>query len=298
MWTFRAMNTDVTITAPALSAAEEHRAACEIARMFGETERRFSRFRKDSEISALNDATGAVVVSPEMLELVLAAAEHTAETRGLFDPTIGAALVAAGYDRTFERGSLDRDAPIAPGAPPVERVVVDVPARRVTRPRDVRLDFGGFLKGRTVDHAAAVVPAPVAVDAGGDAMLRGAGADGDGWLVDVEDPFDVRATLITLRVRDRAVATSAANRRWWRAGDDVAHHLIDPRMRAPSRSDLAQVTIVAPSAERADVMAKAVYVLGATEGQRLVAAHRELGAVLVRRDGELVLVGDLEVADA
>ena len=298
MWTFRAMNTDVTITAPTLSASDEERAAREIARVFADIERRFSRFRSDSELSALNDAMDAVVVSPDMLELLLAAAGHAEDTDGLFDPTIGAALVAAGYDRTFEPGVLDRDAPIAPAAVPVERVVIDVPSRRVTRPRDVRLDFGGFLKGRTADRAALTVPAPIAVDAGGDAMLRGAGPDGDGWLVDVEDPRDAGATLLTLRVRDRAIATSAANRRRWRAGSEVAHHLIDPRTRTPSHSDLAQVTIVAPTAERADVMAKAVFLLGAADGARFVAAHGDLGGVLVRHDGGVQLVGDLEVADA
>ena len=83
-----------------------------------------------------------------------------------------------------------------------------------------------------------------------------------------------------------------------RFGALVAHHLIDPRTGAPACSDLAQVTVVAATAERADVMAKVLYLLGAAEGARVVAAQRELGAVLVTRTHEVRVVGDVEVADA
>ena len=298
MWTFRAMSTDVAITAPMLAEPDQQALARDIARMFAETERRFSRFREDSELSVLNRATGPVVVSPELLELLLVAREHAAETAGLFDASVGSALLAAGYDRSFWPGTLDREqrGPARPDSR--DALAIDERTRRVTRPAGVQLDFGGFLKGRTVDRAAARMPGLGAVDAGGDAMLRGAGLDGDGWLVDVEDPFDERATLVTLRVRDRAVATSAANRRSWRIGGELAHHLIDPRTHAPSRSDLAQVTVLAPTAERADVMAKVVFLLGAAKGEEFVARHEELGAVLVTRTGDVRLVGNVVVARA
>lgn len=299
MWTFRAMTTDVRVETPGLARTAGRALAGDIAGLFAETERRFSRFREDSELAILNRATAPIVVSPELLELLLVAHDHRERTGGLFDPSIGGALIAAGYDRSFAPGALDRDARPAPVLS-AERaqLEIDVPSRRVTRHGDVQIDFGGFLKGRTVDRAASLLPAPAAVDAGGDAVVRGGGPDGRGWLVDVEDPFDPAAALVTLRIRDRAVATSAPNRRHWRTGGGIAHHLIDPRTSAPADSDLAQVTIIAATAERADVMAKVIFLLGADEGARVVAAQPELGAVLVTRAHELRVVGDVEVADA
>ncbi|HEU4612045.1 MAG TPA: FAD:protein FMN transferase, partial [Kofleriaceae bacterium] len=135
------------------------------------------------------------------------------------------------------------------------------------------------------------------IDAGGDMVLSGAGPDGDGWLVDIEDPDDPRSVLATLCVRDRAVATSAPNRRRWRRGPGDAHHLIDPRTGLPSRSDLAQVTMLAPTAEQADVLAKTAFLLGAREARRFVGARSELAAVLVHRDGTLEIAGDVELVD-
>jgi len=298
MRTFHAMTTEVAVAAPTLDDAGEQQLAEQVAALFEDTERRFSRFRHDSELGRLNRATGPVAVSRELLALLAAAGRHVVNTDGVFDPAIGAALRAAGYDRSFSSGALDRDAPV-PAMPRARwsDVVIDETSRVVRRPPHVQLDLGGFLKGRTLDRAAALAPGNAMIDAGGDAVLRGAGPAGEGWRVDVEDPADARRVLVTFRVRDGAVATSAPNRRRWRAGRAVAHHLIDPRTGLPSRSDLAQVTVTAPTAERADVLAKVAFLRGARDAARLLDGPG-LGGVLVANDGSLRVVGALEVTGA
>lgn len=299
MWTFRAMGTEVTVAVPLLSEDQEQLIAGRIAALFADTERRFSRFRDDSELAALNRAQGSRRVSAEMIELLLAAGRHVSATEGMFDPTIGAALRAAGYDRSFAPGQLDRPEP----GSPVQRarfsdLSIDETASSVERPSYVHLDFGGFLKGRTVDRAAKLTPSPAAIDAGGDAVLLGAGVDGAGWIVEIEDPDDDCAALVTLRVSDRAIATSAANRRRWRLGRTTAHHLIDPRTGEPARSDLAQVTVLAPTVERADVLAKVAFLRGARDAAAWLSSHGDIAAVLVERDRTVHVIGDLEVNDA
>jgi len=299
MWKFRAMTTDITVAAPRLAPSAERALAASVAAMFADVDRRFSRFRDDSELARLNRAAQPITTSREMIDLLCAAREHVAASNGLFDPTIGAALCAAGYDRSFAPGALDRPSPSTPPRRArFAELEIDERNARVTRPAHIQIDLGGFLKGRTVDRAAAAAPAIAMIDAGGDAMLRGDGPDGDGWLVDVEDPHDPRCVLVTLRIRDRAVATSADNRRCWRSGHGVAHHLIDPRSGAPAISDLAQVTVVAASAEQADVLAKVAFLRGAAGARELLCRPPANGGVLVSRGGDVELVGELEVANA
>lgn len=301
MWTFEAMSTQVIVCAPELDEDAERRFAQHAATHFAAVERRFSRFLPHSELSLLNRATSSVAVSAEMIDLLRDCREHVANTHGMFDPAIGGALVAAGYDRSFAPGALDRDH--LADAPPLARfceLLVDEDARIVLRPRALQLDFGGFLKGRTVDRVIAAGPAAVLVDAGGDIAVRGDGPDGNGWLIDIEDPDDPKRVVATLRVRDRSIATSAPNRRRWRTGPTRAHHLIDPRSGLPSSSDLAQVTIVAPTTEEADVYAKVAFLLGARGGRAFIADRAAGGfaAVLLGRDGSREIVGDVEVVDA
>ena len=153
------------------------------------------------------------------------------------------------------------------------------------------------MKGGTVDAAARLLDGPGVVDAGGDAALAGPSPTGEDWLVEIEDPRDPTRTIATVAVAKGAVATSAANRRTWKVGGTVAHHLIDPRTGAPAVTDLLQVTVVAPSAEWADVLAKTSFVLGSLEGTRFLERQADVGAVLVRRAAPPLFLGALDVRE-
>ncbi len=298
MFSFRAMGTEVAVAAPGVESGEEETLARAVAALFEAQEQRFSRFRDDSELSLVHGGVDAVHVSPELLAALLRARGYVELTDGIFDPAIGGALAAHGYDRPFAPGALDRAA--GPGsslAAHFADVQIDAARGTVWLPLAVRLDFGGMIKGYTCDRAAALLPTPSFVDAGGDAVMRGAGPDGDGWLVEVEDPRDAERVLVSLRVRDRAVATSAPNRRRWQVGGASAHHLIDPRTQRPARSDVAQVTVFAESAELAEVVAKTALVLGGREARDVLERTRSSG-VLVRSGGRFEVVGDLEVIGA
>ncbi len=298
MWTFRAMNTEVAVAAPELSVASERTLARSVQQLFRDTERRFSRFLPDSELAQLNRAARPLAVSEDLLQLLLRARSHWSMTGGIFEPAVGAAMAAFGYDRSFLPGALDRaDPPTVPAHASISMLEIDERRHRVTRPPHVQIDFGGFLKGLTVDRAAALAPGAVIVDAGGDAVLRGAPSGASGWTVEIEDPDVSTTTIGTITVRDRAVATSAANRRRWRRGDQTVHHLIDPRVDAPARTDVVQATVLAPTAELADVMAKVAFVLGSDAAAREL-EQRDLSAFLVLQGGATRTVGTLEVCRA
>ena len=61
-----------------------------------------SRFRADSEISAVHRTPGEVhIVSEGLAEAIAVALAAARWTGGLVDPTVGGALEALGYDRDF-----------------------------------------------------------------------------------------------------------------------------------------------------------------------------------------------------
>lgn len=294
MFTFRAMNTEVQVT----SCGDEEAVSAQVAATFADAEDRFSRFRETSELSALNRADGPFVASPELFGMLARARTYTEMTDGLFDAAVGSTLIALGYDRSFVLGALDREhARDRLRAGRFLDVVLDSPTRTVVRPRHVQIDLGGVVKGSTLDRAAPHLCGSGAIDAGGDAVMRGLGPTGSPWLVEIEDPVDPSRIIAIVAVANTAVATSAGNRRRWRVGDTVVHHLIDPRTHASSASDLLQATVFAPSAELADVLAKTAFLLGARAGRRFLERQLGVGAVLVPGSGALVVVGDLDVRE-
>ena len=211
-------------------------------------------------------------VSSETADLVELAVDAWRVTDGRFDPTVLPALVAAGYDRSFEEIVADGPGPVGEPAPAAggEGVVVDHQARTVAMPAGVQLDLGGIGKGRAADLVATELLEAGAegacVNLGGDVRLVGEPPGGTGWLVGIEHPLDGEL-IVTLALREGAVATSTtAHRRW----ADDAHHIIDPATGRPARSDLVSVTIVAGEAAWAEVVAKAALLAGFDAAPALV----------------------------
>src|SRR5947199_10556702 len=93
------MGTDVRIVANGVAAEAVDEARAVVA----DRESRWSRFLPDSEISRINGAAGLWHrVAPDTFRLIEAAVSAASFTEGFFDPTVLPALVAAGYDRSFE----------------------------------------------------------------------------------------------------------------------------------------------------------------------------------------------------
>ena len=63
------------------------------------------------------------------------------------------------------------------------------------------------------------------------------------------------------------------------AGED-RHHLIDPATGAPARTDVAAVTVIAPEAPNAEIVAKAALVAGLDAGLELLRDARVAALVI------------------
>jgi thiamine biosynthesis lipoprotein len=269
---FPAMGTTVELLLDAKPSAEARLALDRAEREFERLEALLSRFRPSSELSALN-RSGALDAGPDLVAVTRVALEGRERTAGRFDPTVHDALVAAGYDRTFEQVRPD-------GLPSGSRPCggeVRIDGSRIELEPGYRLDLGGIAKGFAVDRACAILTeaGPCLVNAGGDLAGRGRL-----WPVGVETGDGV----ITLGLEDGAIATSGRDRRrWQRAGEEV-HHLIDPATGRPAENEFLRVTVVAPTAVEAEVLGKAIF----------LGAPVENPAVLVTRDGRTVLTGGLE----
>ena len=175
---FRAMGTsmELLLDAPddpaargALAAARE-----EIERLEG----LLSRFRPDSELSRLNRAR-RMRVGPDLARVVSAAAlPLRRRTGGRFDPTVGRAMEASGYDRSFEMLADDRAAEGAP-VPGGGVVVLDGAWGWAALGPGVDLDLGAIAKGDAATGAEADALATALLIAGARQARRLA----DAWRV-------------------------------------------------------------------------------------------------------------------
>jgi len=237
---FRAMGCEVVLAGADPAA---------VAEVFARWEGAFSRFLPDSELSRVNASPAwALHVSPLFARTLRVALDAAADTDGLVDPTLGAALEAAGYDKDFPLLS-DDPAPTGVAVPSRLREV-RLDGRILRRPPGLQLDVNGVVKSLAVDEALAALPSGGFVSAGGDLAVRGP--------VDVGLPGGG-----AVRVLRGGLATSAVVSRRWLRGGEEQHHLIDPRTGWPSpETRWQQVTVSGASCLAADVAAKAAFLLG------------------------------------
>lgn len=290
---FRAMGTDVQVAIVGGDASILQAGADRIR----ELEARWSRFLDTSEISALNRHAGhPLITSGDTFELVARAVQACAATEGRFDPTVGAALAAHGYDRDFADVTTrtcnpPRDLAPTPGAAGID-LIPDLNA--ITLPAGVSFDAGGIGKGLAADLTAALLLAEGAdgalVNLGGDLLVAGRPPAPEGWVVNVPDPFNPERELLRVAISEGAVATSSRLKRRWPTTTGEAHHLIDPHTGRPAENDTAAVTVVAGEAWWAEALTKSLFLMGPAGLDHLDGVH----AVVVTADGARHATPELE----
>jgi FAD:protein FMN transferase len=253
----------VAVSDPAaLSAAQ-----ASVHRTVAEFDLACSRFRDDSELSALNAAAGAEVpVGPLLLEAVQASLRAARLTDGDVDPTVGGALIALGYDRDFDALDARLTRPITLASVPGWRAVsVDAERSTVRLGRGVRLDLGATAKALAADRAASAAATAfgcgVLVGLGGDFAIAGAPPD-DGWRVRVTD--DHRAGIDApgqwIALRSGGLATSSTAVRRWRTDAGIAHHVVDPASGRSVDAVWRTVSVTAASCLDANIASTAAIV--------------------------------------
>lgn len=257
-----------------------------------------SRFRPDSELARVNAAAGTPVsVSPLFGVVVSAALRAAGATDGAVDPTCGASLEAAGYDRDIEvlrhegvRFTVRRHVP----ASGWQSVHWDPGTRTLRTPVDCRLDFGAVAKALAADRSAEVVADALGcgalVSLGGDIAVAGP-APAEGWQVKIADDHRAGASVPgpTIDLRGGGLATSSTTTRRWETTDGVAHHILDPHTGAPTDSPWRTVSVAAATCVDANTASTAALVRGADAAEWL--DGQRLPARLVRHDGGVLTLG-------
>lgn len=272
-----AMDTTITIELP----GDPPRAQAAVKQAFGwfdEVERICSRFDDQSELSRLCRTAGEPVpVSGLLFSAIRFAVEVAVQSGGAFDPAIGAAVSAAGFNRNYRTGAVSRPAGSTEAS--FRDVVVDESGPSVRLLQPLQLDLGAVAKGMAIDLAGRELSAfdDFAINAGGDLFVRGRNAEGSPWRLGVRDPRDFDALVETFELEGLALCTSGDYER--RNESTGAHHLFDARSKKAA-AQCASVSVIAPTAMAADALATAAFALGPVEGIAFLEAQGVEGLII------------------
>jgi len=275
---------------PALSPAGLQRV---IDRRLDVVEQIMSTYRPESELSRFNRSrdTQWHPASPELVQVLRTALEISARSGGAFDVTVGPLVNLWGFGPRLGSDEPPSEEAIRQALRSVGyhhlHVREDPPAIRKDLP-ELYVDLSGIAKGYGVDVVARLLRdqglSDFLVEIGGEVTGRGHSQRGGPWRIGIERPDARRRTAYLVVPLDGvAVATSGDYRNYFRSGGRRYSHTIDPRTGRPVTHGLASVTVVHPSATRADAWATALMVLGREAGLEL-ATREDLAAFFIQRD--------------
>ncbi len=251
-------------------------------------------YQEGSEVWSINQAAGdsSVPVGAALFEVISRSLTYSRLTEGAFDPTVRPLEDLWGF--TKDKYRVPKEGEIEMVFPLVgyKWVRLDSLHQRIFLPlKGQGIDLGGVAKGYAADRAAEVmesmgVPGGI-VNAGGDTRLWGKKPGGELWRVAIRHPRQQGEFIGYLDLSSQGVATSGDYERCFFREGKRYHHLLDPFTGYPSDSCVS-VTVIAPTAEEADILATGAFVMGPKRGREFLEALPGVkGVIFYERDGIL-----------
>lgn len=228
-------------------------------------EQKFSRYRDDNIIHAINHADGQPVSIDEETSRMLAYADSCYQlSEGLFDITSGLLRKAWKFDGQ----------PVNPDKELIRTLLgqigwdkVELTDSSITMHPGMQIDFGGIGKEYAVDRAANLIyeksGASVMVNFGGDIRAIVANDSREPWTVGIEKPGEDEKVAGLIELRNGAIATSGDSRRFCMYKGKRLGHILDPRTGWPVKNAPRSVTVISNQCTEAGLLATLAMLHGA-----------------------------------
>ncbi len=259
----------------------------QIDSLFYAINKSLSTYQVNSDISKLNRNEN-VEIDKHFDKVFLTSKRIHKETKGAFDPTIGAVVNAWDFGpegKIVDLDSLKIDSlMLSVGLDKVKQV-----NKNIIKPKDAFLDFNAIAKGYAVDVISEFLQSEniknYLVDIGGELRAKGINIEKRmTWKVGVENPNFNGAQSINrvLVLQDKAMATSGTYRKFKidEKGNRYAH-IIDTKTGYPSKTNLLSISVIADNCMMADAYATAFKSMGIEKIKPFLDKHPELKVFLI-----------------
>lgn len=254
--------------------------------------------KKNSDVWNINhSAPQAVKVSPETLALAKTALHYAKLSEGAFDPTIG---------RLSDLWNFTGDPP-GPVPDPkqlkalashvgFEKLKVDEDASTIAlTDKEAALDLGGIAKGFIADELKTYLLAQgvhsAIINLGGNVLLVGGKTTSStfsDFAVGIQEPFGATGDFAAVvEAQDKSIVSSGTYERYFKSGDKLYHHLLNPQTGYPVQNGLSGVTIVSDRSVDGDALSTTCFILGEKKGLQLINSLPDTEVMFIHTDGSL-----------
>lgn len=232
-----------------------------------------------NRVSALSGRNTWIRVSPELFAVLDSAQAIAYTTRGAYDATIGPVIQL--WRKYFLLRKIPTRKEIRQALKKCDYRNLEIDRENgliKLKKKGMRLDLGGIGKGYAADLSIQQLKKlnirSAMVDAGGDLALADPPPGQTGWKIAISSgKAELEDEVIELA--NCGIATSGATYRYIEVNGKKYSHIVDPR-KGTGITKPVRVTIIAPSATKADAMATAVSIADKRTLRRIRNNHPEL----------------------
>ncbi len=302
---FEYFDTVTTVTGYAQSREEFDLVCGEIFDLLSDCHRLFTtyeRYEGLKNLCAVNESEGGVsrtvAVDARVMDLLLFSKQAYQKTDGKVNIAMGSVLSL--WHDYRKRGLED---PLTASLPPmaelrraalhtdITNLILDEENGTVTlADPEMRLDVGAVAKGYAVEMAARALEEKgitgYVINVGGNVRTVGAKANGEKWVVGIENPEDDGTLPYAAYVylSGESVVTSGAYQRYYTVDEKNYHHVIDPETLMPAEG-YRSVSVICKDSAEGDALSTALFCMALEEGLSLVESLDGVEAMWILADG-------------
>lgn len=259
-----------------------------------EMEKELSRTDPESALCQINESGGGLM--PNHLKAALTGSLSYCNLTGeSLDISIG------GLTKLWDFSSGEHNVPspeeIALALETTGTENITVSGDNVALASGCQIDLGAVAKGYAADILREYLEEngveSAIIDLGGNILCVGEKPGGGSFNIGIKYPFQ-DGTIANVYVTGKSVVTSGVYERYFYDGDQLYHHILDPKTGYPCENGLLSVTIISDSSFTGDCLSTGCFVLGLEDGLKLLNSMPDVYGIFVTDTYEVVLSDGLE----
>ena len=255
-------------------------------------EKIMSSYLPDSELSKFNTLAGGkkrIRVSPDLLKVIQRGIYWGKLSNGAIDISIGPAVKL--WEFNSEIPTLPDTDKLLSAASFINYKDVVIDGGSVSLKKSgMSLNLGAIGKGYAVDQAIDVLKKmgikSGLINAGGDLMAFGLKKATKPWHIGIQHPRKPERIIVSLDVRDEAVATSGDYQRYFIKNKVRYHHILNPKNGWPVNQTIS-ATVIADTVMNADALSTALFILGENKGIAFINSQEGIEGMIVSNLGSV-----------
>ncbi|MEM7162296.1 MAG: FAD:protein FMN transferase [Bacteroidota bacterium] len=264
-------------------------------------EKLISSWDPHSQTSDVNNNAGiqAVQVDQELIALIERSLKISELTNGYFDITFASLDEIWRFDE-YKTEELPSQEELLSSVSKIgyKNIIIDKKNGTVfLKDKGMKMGFGAIGKGYAANRAMLIMKdlriKNGVVNAGGDLINWGKDKDNQPWTIGITDPKNKDEVISWLNVSDLAIVTSGNYEKFVEINGKRYSHIINPKTGMPVEN-LSSVSILCPDAEFADALATSIFILGKSEGMKLVNHLDQVECIIIDDQKNIFTSNNLE----